>query len=442
MQQDSASERYWRRNLIALCVAQLVTQIAFNFAEPFLPLFLLTMDVHGPSEAAQWAGISSSASAFVMAIAQPLWGMIADRWGHRPMVVRAMVGGGLMVALQGLSTGPEMLTVFRMLQGSVVGSVYAANALIAASAPRRRLGLALGLMQVAMLTGQALGPLFGGIIADNFGYRLSYLASGVTLLLAGGIVLGFCREERTPHRAGTPRAGGWASSRQLFALGAFYVAMITMMLVDLGRSMVGPVLSLYIAGLSTEATASTVGLVLTAGGLTSAVAALMTGHLSDRFGPRAVLLVCLAGASLTYFPQAAVTDIWQLLGLRVALGAFLGGMAPAANSLIASLVPAERRGSAFGWTASASGLAQGIGPMLGAAVATGVGMPAVFLVTGTFYALGFLWALLGMRARPTAVPVVEVSTTITPTRERVHGRSVTTTSARATDSNPPSDCPK
>lgn len=413
MEEASARERYWRRNLIALCMAQLVTQIAFNFAEPFLPLFFLSMPVDGPAAAAQWTAISASASAFVMALAQPLWGSLADRWGHRPMVVRAMIGGGLMIGLQGLSTSPEMLTFFRLLQGTMVGSVYAANALIASSAPRRRLGFALGWMQVAILTGQAIGPLFGGIVADTFGYRLSFLASAATLFCGGAIVLGFCREDRSALRAGAARTSTWAASRQLFALGAFYVAMVTLMLVDLGRSMVGPVLSLYIAGLSTEAGASTVGLVLTAGGLTSAVAALMTGHLSDRFGPRAMLLVCLGGAALTYFPQAAVTDVWQLLALRVALGAFLGGLAPAANSMIASLVPPERRGSAFGWTASASGLAQAIGPMIGAAVATGFDIPTVFLVTGAFYAGAFLWAVVGMRTirTPHAEPVPVASPT-------------------------------
>ncbi|MCC7369387.1 MAG: MFS transporter [Chloroflexi bacterium] len=410
-EQANPRERYWRRNLIALCVAQIVTQIAFNFAEPFAPLFLLTMNVGGPAQAAQWAGLSNAASAFVMAFTQPLWGIVADRWGHRPMVVRAMVGGGLMVLLQGFSTGPEMFVGLRMLQGTVVGSVQAANALIATSAPRQRLGLALGIMQVALLTGQALGPLFGGFVADHFGYRFSYLASGVTLGFAGLLVLAFCREERPQQRPGIARTGTLAASRELLAVRAFYIAIVTIMLVDLGRSTVSPILSLYIASFSANANAADVGLVITAGGLTSAVAALATGHLSDRFGPRAVLLVCLAGSALTYVPQAYVHDFWHLLALRVALGGFLGGMAPAANSLIATLVPPERRGSAFGWTASASGFAQGIGPILGASVATGYGLASVFLVTGAFYAVAFVWALVGMRPRTAAVQPVPVSPT-------------------------------
>ena len=60
LDQASARERYWRRNLAALCVAQLVTQIAFNFAEPFLPLFLLTMDVGGTCSA--WIATKRSMS--------------------------------------------------------------------------------------------------------------------------------------------------------------------------------------------------------------------------------------------------------------------------------------------------------------------------------------------------------------------------------------------
>ena len=55
---------------------------------------------------------------------------------------------------------------------------------------------------------------------------------------------------------------------------------------------------------------------------------------------------------------------------------------------------------------------------MGASVATGFGMPAVFLVTGVFYALGFTWTLFGMRPRPAHVQPSPPAATISPAQNR------------------------
>ena len=65
-----------------------------------------------------------------------------------------------------------MLVFMRGLQGFTTGIVAANTALVAGEAPRHRVGFALGTLQVGLWSGVAIGPIFGGLLADNFGFQV------------------------------------------------------------------------------------------------------------------------------------------------------------------------------------------------------------------------------------------------------------------------------
>jgi MFS transporter, DHA1 family, multidrug resistance protein len=387
----------WKRNLIALSVAQIVTQIGFSFVFPFTPLYVQSLGVSGIAEAAQWAGAIGAAMAVAMAISQPFWGSLADRIGHRPMVLRAMVGGAATIAAQGLVTAPWQLVMLRFVQGLVIGSVPASNALISTSTPKERLGFALGLMQVGILAGTALGPLVGGVLADSFDYRTAFFVCGAALLVAAAVVFAFCQEAPRSKPSSGPRPGMWTESRALLALPFFSVVIGIIFLTQLAQVIVMPVLSLFIADLSDSTNPATIaGIVLAVTGATSAVAALWIGRVTDRGGARRWVPVCLLGSTLTYVPQAFVQQVWQLLALRALLGAFIGGLATVNSAMVAELVPPDKRGAAFGFTATASSLAGIVGPLAGAAITTGLGVRAVFVATGALLAVSLIWVTLAL----------------------------------------------
>ncbi len=388
----------WQRNLAALWIAQTLTMVAFSFVFPFIPLFVQSLGVPDPVEAAEWAGVIAAAAAVSMSVTQPFWGNLADRWGRRPMVIRSMLGGAFIVAVMGLASSPQQLLVTRFVQGSLTGTVAASNALVAASTPRHRLGFALGVMQVAVFLGSSVGPLIGGVLADAFGYRVPFYVAGALMLVGAAIVLLFVRENFTPPPAGVARQGVWAQSRSMLAMSIFPILLGVTFLIQFGGTIIGPILSLFIAGLSGgEDAATAAGLVLAATGAVSAVSALALGRVSDRIGHRKILTVCLVGASLSYFPQAMVQGVWQLLLLRMLLGLFLGGLMPSANALLAGLVPPERRGAAFGLAATANSMANAAGPLSGAFIASFWGMRSVFLATGVLFAFAFGWVGWGLR---------------------------------------------
>ena len=46
-----------------------------------------------------WTAASASASGLSMAIASPIWGVLGDRYGRKPMLIRSMLGGAITVGL-------------------------------------------------------------------------------------------------------------------------------------------------------------------------------------------------------------------------------------------------------------------------------------------------------------------------------------------------------
>ena len=81
-----------------------------------------------------------------------------------------------------------MLIFLRAMQGLTTGIVAANTALVAGEAPRERVGFALGTMQVGLWSGVAIGPIFGGVLADHFGFQLPFIFTSI-MLFAGGLLI-------------------------------------------------------------------------------------------------------------------------------------------------------------------------------------------------------------------------------------------------------------
>ncbi len=189
----------WQRTLYIMFVAQLLTAVGFSVIFPFLSLYVTELGSSSSLSVEFLAGAVFSAQALTMMIASPIWGAVADRYGRKLMVQRAMFGGAVIMLLMGFARTGEELVLLRALQGLITGTVAASNALVASVAPRRRSGYAMGLLLMGQTTGIAIGPLIGGVLADAFGYQLTFVVTSV-LLLVGGILVFFGVEERFTPR--------------------------------------------------------------------------------------------------------------------------------------------------------------------------------------------------------------------------------------------------
>ncbi|MCS7256720.1 MAG: MFS transporter, partial [Thermomicrobium sp.] len=149
----SGSAPNWQRTLAALWLAQTLTIIGFSLRTPFLPFFVAELGARDLQSQVLWAGAINAGGAAVMAITAPLWGALADRYGRKLMVLRAMAAGSLTIGLMALATSPWQLFVLRLVEGGFTGTVTASTTLAASTVPKERLGFGLGLMQMAVFSG-------------------------------------------------------------------------------------------------------------------------------------------------------------------------------------------------------------------------------------------------------------------------------------------------
>lgn len=392
--------KVWQRNLYVIWLAEFMSVAGFSFVMPFLPYYIQDLGIRDLTQVELWSGVLYSAHAIPMAIFAPIWGTLADRYGRKPMVMRAMLGGAVVLGAMGFAQNVYQLFTLRLIQGMLTGTVAAATTLVAGSTPRDRSGYALGMLQMAIFGGSAVGPLIGGVVADTWGYRATFWVTGILLFLGGLTVWRFVQEEFTPP---TPeerkRDGGLRGQIGLVLHSPGLPSMLSIsFLAKLSTRILGPILALFVQSLLPVGArvASMTGLISGAQAAAGAAGSVTLGRASDRLGYRRVLVICAALGTVLFIPQFFVTTPWQLLVLQALLGFVMSGVLASISALMAHLSPEGHQGVVYGVDASLVAGANAVGPMLGASVAAGIGLRWPFLVSAAVFGLTTIlaWALV------------------------------------------------
>jgi len=382
----------WRTSLYATCLAQGTAMVAFGFVLPFLPLYLREIGVGPESAVVFWSGTLVTSTAVALAIASPIWGVIADRRGRKVMVLRAMIVGGVILALMGAVQNVFELLGLRILQGAFTGTIAASTALVATTVPRERLAYSMGLLQTSAYLGISAGPVLGGVIAEAVGIRGSFFVAGALLVGAGLMVWQLVHEH-------FPMPSTQARPRFLRSLGAGLTSptlmplLVALLLIQLSTAVVFPILPLFVEKISSAGDPVKLysGLAFGATAVFSALAALSYTRVVGRTGYRGLLILACLGAACFMLPQAFARNIGLFLLLRAGLGVFFGVLIPATNVIVGLSTPGSMRGSAYGLTSSATAVGNAIGPLLGSAFAASLGLPSIFIVTAVVLTLLGVW---------------------------------------------------
>ncbi|HEV2013291.1 MAG TPA: MFS transporter [Candidatus Dormibacteraeota bacterium] len=375
----------WRRNLAALWLAEFTAILGFSFAFPFLPLFL-HRELHIPNgpELAFWSGISAGTTGFALALTSPIWGRLADRYGRKPMLVRAMVGGGISVGLMGLAQSALQLTVLRGVQGASSGTVAAATALVATETPAAHLAWALGILSSAISLGNAAGPAAGGLAANLLGLRAIFLGGGVLLLLATVPVLLFVRESpRRFARAAAPPAMQVLRGARPGTVQALAVLMVAQALQQTSYGAAQQLVVLRLLELTGANNAqSLTGITFAAAGVATALAAVTYSRLLRRTNYRSLTTSAAVLMGLALLATAAARTPALTIGAFVISSFVTGSLIPAFGAMIGLESPASIQATIFGVGSSAIALGFGFGPLIGGFVASAAGVRSALVVAG------------------------------------------------------------
>ena len=376
----------WKRNLWVLWIGVFFCSASFSMVIPFLPIFLLQIGVHEHTEV--WSGLLFSAAFFAGAIASPFWGRVADKYGRKPMLIRAGFALFLVYTLTAFVTNPYQLLGLRIMQGLLSGFIPGAIALVGTNTPSSKVGYALSMISSASASGGIIGPLLGGGIASLVGNRVAFGSAGLFSLISTLLVIFFVIEENfSPSKEkGSIRN----DFRTALSNRPLMMVLALTSLTSASIMTIEPVLPLYIVDLggSSQYAALLAGIVFSLPGIASVIFAPLWGRWADKVGFQKVLFIGLMGGGIGTIAQIIFSNIWGFSLTRFIFGIFFCAVFPALNGLVVRSTPKDFRGRAFGLHQTSNQIGGMIGPIIGGILGGFFPVATVFVVTGVLLLAG------------------------------------------------------
>ena len=79
----------WKQNLWICCCAGFIVSVGMSQMAPMLPLYVAELGIHDIQQIERWSGIIFGCNFISLAVFSPIWGRLSDRYGRKPMVLRA-----------------------------------------------------------------------------------------------------------------------------------------------------------------------------------------------------------------------------------------------------------------------------------------------------------------------------------------------------------------
>ena len=402
----------WKRIVLVFWLTSMVEGIGVSQVFAFLAADLRLVGVPD-SDRAPFVGLFSALIFVVGMPLVPLWGVWADKYSRKAVVVRScLVEAGVFVCVA-LSREPWQLAASLLLIGFQLGNTGIMIGAIRDVVPRRRIGTVIAVFGASGPIGFAAGPTLGGILVDGLGWPLPsiFWVSALLSIATAALVWFGSVEVRPPVVPGgrvLPLAYGALRAtlgdptvRRIFAI--FGVAF-------LANQMSRPYQALIVESIVGKGPglASSIGFVAGTAALVGAVIAPIGGVVGDRIGFRPVLLVSLfvGGFALLAVPLVhAIPPLAVAVLVSTAANALVGAMIV---GLLATEVPVERRSQTLNLVYLPLYGAGIVGPLVGGAVSAVLGPTGPFWAGATVFLVGAV--VVALRVRTRAEPPVAPST--------------------------------
>ncbi len=371
------------RDSFLLALTSLFADISTESLYPVLPIFL-TQVLAAPVTI---VGLVEGVAEASQNIIQGFSGWWADKIGRKkPVALFGYTLGAITKPFIGLSTIWPQVLVGRALDRLGSGTRSAPrDALIAASVDNPHRGKAFGLESIGDNLGAVIGPLLAVLIVFqlHLDLRWVFYLAVIPGLIAVALMF-FVREKRIQPTAKTTIAPQKLPTnfwKYLGAIGLF----------SLGNSSNAfLILRSKNLGMAIESTIFVYALF----NLVAAISSYPAGSLSDRFGRKPVLLLCLGVFLITYVGFAQATTPFLIPILFAFYGIYQGIFRAVGKAAATDLVPVELRATGVGFYSATIGLGTLVASIVAGQLWTVFSPSATFLYGATGALLGGLALLL------------------------------------------------
>lgn len=403
---EAAEEKDWRRNAVVLAAGNLVNNLGWNASFAFLPLAVKAMDVGRNLEL--WVGVMLFGYYMAAFAFTPVWGVLADHYGRKSMVLRAAFGMAAGFALLAFIYQPLLFLVVLTITGVANGYNAAAYALVATTTPRAHVGSALATAQIGAWIGAMMGPMSGAMLIGILpNVHALFFFTAVVIAAAGLMALVAARERhvRPSHalrlelRADIARLWTVPDLKVLYYLNYVYafvvfgalgvVTMHTMQMLDAQPGF---------GGLRVE---TWVAITVMGFTVTSVLVMPVWGRALNRNRPERVLTVLLAGGFVTSLLLPLARDPLELALARILSALFMAGLLPVLVRMINDRAPPGMAGRTLSYGTAVQQVGSAVAPLIAGLVAPYLGLRGYFWFSSLSIVIGLV---VWLRGRPPATP--------------------------------------
>ncbi|HJU88796.1 MAG TPA: MFS transporter [Gemmatimonadaceae bacterium] len=329
------------RNVIALGAVSFLTDVSSEMIYPLLPLFLAT--TLGAS--ASIVGAIEGAAESVAALLKLASGWWSDRVARRkPLVVAGYVIASIVRPLVAAARSAGDVLAIRLVDRVGKGiRTSPRDALIADSVDSAVRGRAYGFHRAADHAGAVFGPLVAFALMGWAGLSIRTVFWLAAIPAVASVLVLVLAVREAPRQAPPVKSMSLGSA----AMGSrFWGFLVVVLLFTLGNS-TDAFLLLRASQLGVPAAMLPILWALLH--VVKSGSSTPGGALSDRFGRTPLLVTGWALYALVYFGFAQATSVWHAWALFALYGVYFGLTEGVEKALVADVVPAARRGAAFGW---------------------------------------------------------------------------------------------
>ncbi|MFL2918822.1 MAG: MFS transporter [Thalassobaculaceae bacterium] len=382
-----------RNVLIWMCVLIFANQLGFGAMVPSLPLYAETFGVSGAAIGLA-IGVYGLAR-FVLAIPS---GQISDKWGRKPALA---IGGFLSTAGNLLSVYatdyPEFL-IARFIAGAGAGMVVTTGSVILAdiTTPARR-GRVIAIYQGTFIFAVGIGPLPGGLLAQNFGLLAPFWFCAFASFIAGSIALFSVKETRHLARQKEIKGTVLPSLADQLKILSKNIGFVLVSGIALSHALTrtGGLFNIIpiIGSFRIQLAYDEIGIALAIGSLLGLCAVYPAGVAVDRWGRKAIIVpfTFVTGISFLLFAVAETFFWFAFANALWGIASGIGGSAPAAYA--ADSAPPGMNASAMSLFRMLGDIGYVVGPiLLGFIVDIHGTNVALYMAASILFIIGTLFA--------------------------------------------------
>jgi DHA1 family multidrug resistance protein-like MFS transporter len=391
---NSRAPQGWRSLLVAYAITSTVEALGVSQIFAYLPLRLREIGLP-EAEIPAFTGIFTSLIFVFGILLVPFWGVWADKYSRRAVIVRSAVVEAIVFAGVAVAQEPWQLAAALLLTGLQLGNTGVMLAALRDVTPPGRIGTMSALFGATGPIGFAIGPVIAGLMIDGMGLTLPDVF-WVSAALSAAIVVVLLVGTREVRPEVVP-AGRVVELARNAVLGVLRDRGVRRLFIIFGvailaNQMYRPFLPILVEGIfgSGAGLASAIALVTGTAALVGAFVSPVSGPIGDRIGFRPVLSASLIGGGIVVALMPLAPAVGWLALLAAVYAALQAAVQAMMFGLIATEAPPERRSATLNLVLLPLYVAGIIGPSLGALVAAGTGVEGVFPAAGVVFLLGGL----------------------------------------------------